>query len=46
MPSLHEAMRHAMGLVYAKALWVGGDDAGARQALAKIIERRSTLHEG
>lgn len=41
-----ETRRHAMGLVYAKALWLGGDDAGARQALAKLIERRGSLHEG
>ena len=41
-----ETMRHAMGLVYAKALWLAGDETGSRQALAKIIERRSTLHEG
>ena len=41
-----ETMRHVLGLVYAKALWMAGDETSARQALAKIIERRSTLHEG
>ena len=40
-----EATRHAMGLVYAKALWLSGDGDGAREALVKVIARKGTLDE-
>ncbi len=34
-----DAVRHAVGLIYAKALWLAGDEAGARAVLAKILVR-------
>jgi predicted Zn-dependent protease len=33
-------LRTAMGLVYAKALWMSGDEAGAREVLLKILHRQ------
>jgi predicted Zn-dependent protease len=38
--------RDAMGLVYAKALWLAGNEAASREALAKVIAQRATLDEG
>lgn len=33
------AIRTAMGLIYAKALWLTGDEAGARDVLLKVLAR-------
>jgi Flp pilus assembly protein TadD len=32
-------VRSAMGLIYAKALWQTGDEAGAREVLVKLLSR-------
>lgn len=37
--------RKAMGLIYAKALWLSGDEAGAREVLLKILTRKATDDE-
>ena len=34
-----------MGLIYAKALWLSGDEAGAREVLLKILTRKATDDE-
>jgi predicted Zn-dependent protease len=39
-PHAPDRLRTAVGLVYAKALWVSGDEAGAREVLAKILTRK------
>ncbi len=33
------AVRKAMGLIYAKALWLTGDELGAREVLLKILSQ-------
>jgi predicted Zn-dependent protease len=40
-----KSAREAMGFVYAKALWLGGDESGAREALVKVISQRRVLNE-
>lgn len=37
--------RKAMGLIYAKALWLSGDEAGAREVLIKILAPSFSAHE-
>lgn len=41
-PRAPEALRTAVGLVYAKALWIAGDEAAAREVLLKILSRKET----
>ena len=36
------ASRTAMGLIYAKALWLSSDEAGAREVLLKVMAHSST----
>lgn len=33
-------IRTAMGLIYAKALWLSGDETGAREVLLKVVARK------
>ena len=36
------AVRTAMGLIYAKALWLSGDEPGARDVLLKVLTRKDS----
>lgn len=35
-------VRTAMGLIYARALWLSGDEPGAREVLLKVLAQKAT----
>jgi len=37
------AVRTAMGLIYAKALWLAGDESAAREVLLKVLARKEPI---